>query len=276
MWTEAHRARHEARLKDMVTVSTVGEVARWLERADPPRSPRRAPLHRIVAALAWHLRVGGPWRALPGGFPPWRTVYGGFRRGLEAGVFDAVMQAIAHLSRRSVGRRAAPRLCLIDTQTVKCISVRGPREDDAGKKVWGRKRVALVDAAGHLLAVAVVPASVQDRDVLPALDRGKAMSPSLREAIYDSAFTAERCRRWSNLQGMRHRVVERDLAAKGFVVVARRWVVERSFGWLAHGNGLARDRAGRLDVSAGRLALVAVLCGVEALINPMPIHQMTA
>ena len=73
-----------------------------------------------------------------------------------------------------------------------------------------------------------------------------------------------------------HRIVERDPAAKGFVVVARRWVVERSFGWLAHWNGLTRDRAGRLDVSAGRLALVAVLSGVEALINPMPIHQMAA
>ena len=67
MWTKAHRARHEARLKEMVKVSAVGEVARWLERADPPRSRRRTPLHRIVAALAWHLCVGGPWRALPGG-----------------------------------------------------------------------------------------------------------------------------------------------------------------------------------------------------------------
>ena len=65
MWTEAHWARHEARLKDRVRVSAVGEVARWLERADPPRSPRRTPLHRIVAALAWHLRVGGPWRGRP-------------------------------------------------------------------------------------------------------------------------------------------------------------------------------------------------------------------
>jgi transposase len=268
MWTEAHRARHEARLNDMVRVSAVGEVARWLERADPPRSPRCTPLHRIVAALAWHLRVGGPWRALPGGFPPWRTVYGWFRRWLEAGVFDALMQAIARLRRRSVGRRAAPRLCIIDTQAVKCISVRGPRGYDAGKGVWGRKRVALVDAAGHWLAVAVVPAAVQDR--------GKAMWPSLREAVYDGAFTAERCRTWSNLHGMRHRIVERDPAAKGFVVVARRWGVERSFGWLTHWNGLARDRAGRLDVSAGRLALVAVLSGVEALINPMPIHQMVA
>ena len=100
--------------------------------------------------------------------------------------------------------------------------MRGPRGYDAGKGVWGRKRVALVDAAGHWLAVAVVPASVQDRDALPALDRGKAMWPSLREAVYDGAFTAERCRTWSNLHGMRHRIAERDPAAKGFVVVARR------------------------------------------------------
>ena len=186
------------------------------------------------------------------------------------------MRGVARLRRRSVGRRAAPRLCIIDTQAVKCISVRGPRGYDAGKGVWGRKRVALVDAAGHWLAVAVVPASVQDRDALPALDRGKAMWPSLREAVYDGAFTAERCRTWSNRHGMRHHIVKRDPAAKGFVVVARRWVVERSFGWLAHWNGLARDRAGRLDVSSGRLALVAILSGVEALINPMPIHQMAA
>src|ERR1700752_4274057 len=74
MWTEAHRARHEARLKDMVRVSAVGEIARWLERADPPRSPRRTPLRWIVAALAWDLRVGGPGRGVargvsPGGHP---------------------------------------------------------------------------------------------------------------------------------------------------------------------------------------------------------------
>jgi putative transposase len=276
MWTKAHRARHEARLKEMVRVSAVVEVARWLERADPPRSPRHTPLRWIVAALAWHLRVGGPWRALPGGLPPWRTVYGWFRRWLEAGLLEALMWEIAGLRRRAAGRRARPRLGIIDTQSVKCIGVRGARGYDAGKSVWGRKRVALVDAAGHWLAVAVVPAWVQDRDTLPALDRGKAAWPSLRAAVYDGAFTAERCQEWSNRHGMRHCVVERDPAAKGFVVVPRRWVVERSFGWLAHWNGLARDRAGRLDVSAGRLAFVAVLSGVEALINPMPIHEMAA
>jgi putative transposase len=273
MWTEAHRARHQPRLKEMVAAGAVGEIARWLERCDPPRSGRRTSARPVVAALAWHLRVGGAWRALPAGFPPWRTVYGWFRRWLELGLLDGLLRAVARLRRRAAGRRRPPRLGIIDTQVVTCIGVRGPRGYDAGKKVWGRKRVALVDAAGHWLAVAVVPASVQDRDALPALDAGKACWPSLREAVYDGAFAADRCRAWSNLHGMRHRVAARDPAAKGFVVIPRRWVVERSFGWLSHWGGLARDRAGRLDVSAARLALAALLSGVEALLNPMPIRD---
>jgi putative transposase len=273
MWTKAHRARHEARLKEIVTANAVGEIARWLERIDPPRSDRRTPLHQVVAALAWHLRVGGGWRALSSSFPHWRTVYGWFRRWLDAGLFDLLMRAVARWRRRAMGRRMAPRLGIIDTQTVKCIGVRGPRGYDAGKRVVGRKRVALVDADGNWLAIAVAPAAVQDRDTLPALDAGKEAWPSLRAAIYDGAFAAERCREWSNWHGMGHHIVARDPTAKGFVVIPRRWVVERSFGWLSQWGGLLRDRAGRPDVSIGRLALVAVLSGVEALINPMPIRD---
>ena len=273
MWTEEHRARHEARLEEMVSVRAMEEIAQWLEWADPPRSDRRTPVRPVVAALAWHLRVGGAWRALPAGFPAWRTVYGWFRHWLGLGLFDALLRGIARLRRRAAGRRPAPRLCILDTQAVKCISVRGPRGYDAGKKVWGRKRVALVDADGTWLAVAVVPAAVQDRDAPPALDEGKAAWPSLRAAVYDGAFAAERCQEWSNWHGMRHRVVTRDPAAKGFVVLARRWVVERSFGWLAHWGGLLRDRAGRLDVSAARIAFAATLSGVGALLNPPPIRN---
>jgi transposase len=134
-----------------------------------------------------------------------------------------------------------------------------------------------VDADGVWLAVAVVPANVQDRDCLDALTPGKQAWPSLREAVLgeavlDGAFVAERCEVWCNSHGMRRRVVERDPAQKGFVVLERRWVVERSFGWLVHWGGLLRDRAGRLDVSAARVACAAVLSGVEALINPMPIQ----
>jgi len=150
--------------------------------------------------------------------------------------------------------------------------VRGPRGYDAAKRVRGRKRVALVDADGTWLAVAVVPASTQERDTLPALDAGKAEWPSLREVILNRGFVAERCREWSNGHSMRHHLVERDLEQTSFVALERRWVVERSFGWLAHWGGLLRDRAGRLDVSAARIAFAAVLSGVEALLNPMPIR----
>ena len=270
MWTKAHRARHDARLKSMVSFGAVGQVARWLERADPPRSEAATPYVAVVRALAWHLRVGGPWRALPGGMVPWRTVYGWFRRWQELGLFDALMREVAGLRRRAVGRRPAPRLAVVDTQSVKCIPVRGPRGFDAAKTVLGRKRVALVDADGTWLAVAVVPADTQDRDCLDALTAGKEAWPSLREAVLDGAFAAERCQAWCNHHGMRRRVVERAPDQKGFVVLERRWVVERSFGWLVHWGGLLRDRAGRLDVSTARLACTAVLAGVEALINPLP------
>ncbi len=74
MWTEEHRARHEARLKEMVSGCAIGEMARWLERADPPKSAQRTPARQVVPAIIWHLRVGGAWRALPQGFPNWRTV----------------------------------------------------------------------------------------------------------------------------------------------------------------------------------------------------------
>jgi putative transposase len=209
MWTEAHRARHEPGLKAVVAACAVEEIAAWLERADPPRSGRATPVRRVVGAIAWHLRVGGPWRALPPGWAPWRTVYGWFRRWLELGLLDALLRDVARRRRRKAGRRPGPTLAIVDTQVVKCIAVRGPRGYDAAKGVVGRKRVALVDAEGHWLAVAVVPASVQDRDTPEALDEGKARWPTLREGVYDGAFAAERCRDWSNRHGMRHCVVAR-------------------------------------------------------------------
>src|SRR3954451_19018285 len=205
-------------------------------------------------------RRGGPCTAGSGAGSSWACSTPCCARGRVAG------------GGRGGGRRPGPTLAIVDTQAVKCIAVRGPRGYDAGKKVLGRKRVALVDAEGHWLAVAVVPASVQDRDTLEALDAGKARWPTLREGVYDGAFAAERCREWSNVHGMRHRVVARDPQAEGFVPLARRWVVERSFGWLSHWGGLARDRAGRLDVSAAPLALVGILSGFEALLNPMPVR----
>src|SRR3954447_6636001 len=106
-----------------------------------------------------------------------RTIYGWFRRWLALGLFDALLREVARRRRRKGGRRPGPTLAIIDTQAVKCIAVRGPRGYDAAKGVVGRKRVALVDAEGNWLAVAVVPASVQDRDTPEALGAGKGARP---------------------------------------------------------------------------------------------------
>jgi putative transposase len=194
------------------------------------------------------------------------------RRWTAMGLFDALPRGVAVLRRRAARRRwRGPRLAIVDTQAAPCIAVRGPRGFDAGKKVEGRERVLMADAGGFPLALPVVPASVQDRDRLPALDGAKERWPTLREALFDGAFGAERCVEWCSLHGLRHRIASRREGAKGFVVVPRRWVVERTFGWLHHWNGLARDRAGRLDVSAARVELAFVLAGVDALLNPAPI-----
>ena len=139
MWTQAHRARHDARLKEIVSLNAVAQVARWLERVDPPRSGRATPYVAVVRAIAWHLRVGGSWRALPGTLPAWRTVYGWFRKWLDLGLFDRLLGDVARRRRRAMGRRAKPRLSIIDTQAVKCIPVRGPRGDDAAKKTLPRR-----------------------------------------------------------------------------------------------------------------------------------------
>src|SRR3954471_21539244 len=130
MWTKEHRARHEPRLKDMVSQWAEKKVARWLERADPPRSEAATPTLAVVRAIAWHLRVGGPWRGLPSHLPPWRTVYGWFRRWLLLGLFDRPMCEVAVRRRRAAGRRSTPTLAIIDTQTVTSIAVRGPRGYD--------------------------------------------------------------------------------------------------------------------------------------------------
>ena len=124
---------------------------------------------------------------MPVGFPPWRTVYGWLRRWIEKGLFDSLMRALARRQRRRCGRWSEPRMAILDTQSVTCIGVRGPRGYDAAKKLVGRKRVALVDAQGHVLALAVVPANVQDRDTLLAPDAGQQTGPSLRLALLDGA-----------------------------------------------------------------------------------------
>jgi len=125
---------------------------------------------------------------------------------------------------------------------------------------------------GGWLAVVRVPAWVQERGISPALDVGSAAWPSLRLSIFDGAFVADRCHEWASFHGLRHQGINRGSDRTGIALLARRWLVEYSFGWLAYWGGLARDRAGRLDVSAGRLGFVALLSRVQALRKSRSVH----
>src|SRR4051794_41779303 len=108
MWTEAHRARHDAHLKEIVSLNAVGQIARWLERADPPRSGRATPYAAVVRAITWHLRIGGPWRALPPGGPPRRTGYGWVCKREGEGVVDPLLGGVAPPRPRGLGPRGKP------------------------------------------------------------------------------------------------------------------------------------------------------------------------
>src|SRR4051812_50153230 len=126
MWTEAHRARHEPGLKAVVAACAVEEIAAWLERADPPRSGRATPVRRVVGAIAWHLRVGGPWRALPAGWPPWRTVHGWVRRWLGLGLFGGLVGGVARRRPGKAGERAGAARGIGRTPGPKGGARRGP------------------------------------------------------------------------------------------------------------------------------------------------------
>src|SRR5690348_7984656 len=114
----------------MVSHCAEKEMAQWLERFDPPRSEAATPTLAVAQAIAWHLRVGGPWRALPSHLPPWRTVYGWFRRWLGLGLFARLLSEVAMRRRR---RGSTPTLGIIDTQTVKCIPERSPPSTPANR-----------------------------------------------------------------------------------------------------------------------------------------------
>jgi len=164
------------------------------------------------------------------------------------------MRDLIRLRRRAEGCRPNPRLTIIDTQTVKCRSVRGPRGFNAIKGVVGRQRVVLVEANGNWLAVAVVPL-----EAVPPAGSGARHTPRPWSRSTGMAQTAECCPLWSSLHGMHHAVVARARGQKSFAVLPRRWAIERSFGWLTHWGGLLRNRAGCLDVSAAHIASTAAL-----------------
>ena len=208
----------------------------------------RPPLHHyrdILHAIFYLLRTGCAWRYLPHDFAPWQTVYGYFRRWCQQGVWKRIHDRLVKRVRVADGKKPTPSAGILDSQSVRCADQFGERGYDAGKKIKGRKRHVLVDTLGLIHAMTITVASVQDRDgarsVLPWL---RHHASRLRVIWADGGYAGALVSWVWRLRAQRRvrlEIVKRTEQQRGFAVLPKRWIVERTLGWLVKNRRLRCD-----------------------------------
>lgn len=246
MWTETTREKYR---RDELRYASDTRAAEWAQIAPllpPPRRlgrPRERDLRSIVDAILYLLWTGCQWRALPREFPPRSTVQGYFYRWRDDGTWQRVGSALVARARRQEGRQPAPSAAIIDSQSVPTTESGGPRGIDAGKRIKGRKRHIITDTQGFLLAVQVHEANIQDpHGAVPLLRSLRRSFPSLAHVFADRVYRGPQLRQAvADCGPWMIEIIERPPGVKGFQLLPRRWVVERTFAWFGRSRRLAKD-----------------------------------
>jgi transposase len=237
-------------------------VAPYLTLMREDASQREHSLRELFNGLRYVIRYGIAWRARPHDLPPWFSIYQQTRRWLAAGVFEALAQDLRAVLRLASGRREDPTAAIIDSRTLRSTPESGSRAGyDGAKRKRGSKLHMAVDTLGHLLALHVTPANVDDRaEVGKLADAVQEATGETVELIYvDQGYTGERPAEAARTHGIELCVVKLAEAKKGFVLLPKRWVVERSFAWMTRCRRLVKDYERYAATLAG-FHIVAFVC----------------